>query len=99
MSAKPKELFWVDVKLSGKAPASRFSTRRTAGIRGGKRSSYQACLDTKAMVLRFDPEAVVTISKTMCTWSVVREDDLVLFPPERDAGRAPFYGGSDEDGM
>ena len=62
--SRPKELFWVDVRLSGEKPR----WRATAGVRGGKRSSMAACLDTKAYVLKFDPHASVKIWQTVCDW-------------------------------
>ena len=62
--SRPKELFWVDVRLSGERPRWRAS----AGVRGGKRSSLAACLDTQAQVLKFDPHASVKIWQTTCDW-------------------------------
>lgn len=64
MSARPKELFWVDMKLSGN-PAP---YRHSAGVRGGKRSSLAACLDAKRMILRADPKAKVRIFRTVTDW-------------------------------
>lgn len=65
MTARPKELFWVEMKLSGNPIPYR---ERRAGIRGGKRSSLQACLDTKATILRADPAAEVRIFSTPTAW-------------------------------
>lgn len=68
--SRPKELFWVDVRLSGEQA----SWKARAGIRGGKRSSMKACLETQAAVLRFDPHAHVKIWRTSCDWKAAGED-------------------------
>lgn len=68
--SKPKELFWVDMRLSGNHIEWR---RQTAGVRGGKRSSLRACLETKAQILRADPLATVKIYKTETNWEEVTE--------------------------
>lgn len=68
--SKPKELFWVDMKLSGtRIPWA----HQRAGIRGGKRSSLRACLDSKETILKADPGATVKIYKTETNWEEVSE--------------------------
>lgn len=67
MSNRPKELFWVDMRLSGAAS----SWRASAGVRGGKRSSLKAALDARSQILKHDPDAVVKIYRTTCHWEGV----------------------------
>lgn len=64
MSA-PKELFWVEMKLSGNPIPYR---ERRAGIRGGKRSSLEACTESRDTILHADPEAKVRILRTVTNW-------------------------------
>lgn len=65
MSTPPKELFWVEMKLSGDPIPYRLNR---AGVRGGKRSSLAACLDSKRAILRADPRAEVRIFSTVTDW-------------------------------
>ena len=68
MTSKPKKLYWVEMKLSGnRIPWS----RKTAGVRGGKRSSLKACQDSKAQILRADPNAQVKIYEAVVDWKEV----------------------------
>jgi len=69
--SKPPELFWVDMKLSGNKIPYR---HKTAGVRGGKRSSLQACKEAKATILRADPEAAVKIYRTGTEWIEANHD-------------------------
>lgn len=64
---KPKELFWVEMKLSGTINPWHLS----AGVRGGKRSSLQACKDAKAQILKADPGARVKIFRSAVVWEEV----------------------------
>ena len=66
--SRPKELFWVEMKLSGNPIPYRHNT---AGVRGGKRSSLEACLDSKRTILRADPDAEVRIFSTATDWTEV----------------------------
>ena len=64
-SSKPKKLFWVEMRLSGKhIPWS----KKTASVRGGKRSSLKACKEARASILSADPEAVVKIYEADVVW-------------------------------
>lgn len=65
MSAKPTELFWVDMKLSGEPIPYR---KNTAGVHGGKFSSLRAARDARDAILDADPKATVTIWKTHTDW-------------------------------
>lgn len=67
-AAKPKKLYWVEMKLSGKA--SRW--RQSAGIRGGKRSTLANARESRAMILRYDPDATVRIYEADVDWREVR---------------------------
>lgn len=66
--SKPKKLFWVEMKLSGSKIPYRF---KSAGVRGGKRSSLEACRDSKRTILRADPDAVVKIYESDVVWREV----------------------------
>jgi hypothetical protein len=63
--ARPPELFWVDMKLSGNPIPYH---RNTAGVRGGKRSSLRAAKESREQILRADPAATVTIYRTGTDW-------------------------------
>lgn len=66
--SKPKKLYWVEMKLSGnKIPWS----LKSAGVRGGKRSSLKACQDSRARILHADPEATVKIYEADVVWREV----------------------------
>lgn len=68
MTSKPKELFWVEMKLSGnKIPYS----KNRAGVRGGKRSSLRAAKESRAQILGADPEAIVKIYVAEVVWREV----------------------------
>lgn len=67
--SKPKKLYWVDMKLSGNPIPYRL---KTAGVRGGKRSSLEACLDSRAQILRADPQAEVHIYESDVVWEEVQ---------------------------
>jgi len=63
--SKPKKLYWVEMKLSGnRIPWS----KKTASVRGGKRSSLRACKEAKASILKADPEAKVKIYEADVVW-------------------------------
>lgn len=67
---KPKKLYWVEMKLSTKLWKLPYG-KRTAGIRGGKRSSLKACQDSKRMILSADPDATVKIYEADVIWKEV----------------------------
>ena len=66
---RPKKLYWVEMKLSDKG--RHWSTHKTAGVRGGKRSSLEACRDSRAQILRADPSATVKIYEAEVNWREV----------------------------
>jgi len=70
-TSKPKELFWVEMKLSGRVGIE-LPYRASAGVRGGKRSSLKACQDSRAIILRYDPKAQVRIFKAAVDWEEVK---------------------------
>lgn len=68
--SKPSELFWVDMDLSKPYHQLPYGLKR-AGVRGGKRSSLQACLDAKTQILHADPNAVVKIYRSKVEWEEI----------------------------
>lgn len=44
---------------------------KSAGVRGGKRSSLKAAKDSRALILRADPEATVKIYRSKVIWEEV----------------------------
>ncbi len=70
MAGKPKKLYWVEMKLSDKSWKFPYG-KMTAGVRGGKRSSLEACQNSKKMILSADPNAIVKIYEADVVWKEV----------------------------
>lgn len=75
---KPDILYWVDMKLSVPLWKIPYQLKR-AGVRGGKRSSLKACLDSRDAILRADPNASVGIYSADVVWQEVWRN-----PPSAD---------------
>lgn len=70
MSRKPETLYWIDLKLSRNLTWS----KKSAGMRGGKRSSLAACLSTRRMVLSRDPDAKIKIYEAAVDWKEITDE-------------------------
>lgn len=80
MSKPPKELWWVDAKMrdtwemyavNRELPWGQRTARKTAGVKGGKVSSYEAAVTRRTAILAYDPQAQVRIYKTVTNWEEV----------------------------
>lgn len=81
MTKPPKELWWVDARFTPlrerlaaqqELPwGQRAGTRKWAGVKGGKVSSYEAAVTRRTAILAYDPQAEVRIYKAVTNWEEV----------------------------